>query len=156
MALVPGLFLIMLSSYSLEMICNLLGKHSHKTRIFLILMLLIFGFNLISIYAKLHLEESNKILETEIVMQIVEEIPNDCSFVSEFPIVLNSVSDLKGMNTDEGKLRATAVRFGIAMVTTTTGAAAAARAIAALRMGQWSVRCLQEYYPHYELGSVQD
>jgi len=73
----------------------------------------------------------------------------------QLALIINTPTQ-KGMNTDEGKLRATAVRFGVPMVTTTTGAAAVARAIAALQMGQWSVRCLQEYYPQYQLGTVEN
>ncbi len=51
----------------------------------------------------------------------------------------------KGLGTDEGKLRATAVLNGVPMITTVTGAKAAVRAIAGLRSGDWGVRSLQEY-----------
>ena len=50
-----------------------------------------------------------------------------------------------GWLTDEGKIRATAVRLGIPMVTTATAAAAAVRAIEAKRAGYWGVRALQDY-----------
>jgi len=50
-----------------------------------------------------------------------------------------------GWNTDEGKIRAAAVRLGVPMSTTITGAQAVVRAIEAIRAGQWSVRALQDY-----------
>jgi len=53
----------------------------------------------------------------------------------------------KGAGTDEGKLRATAVRYGVPMITTATAAVAAANAIAALRDGDWHVKALQDYFP---------
>ena len=53
----------------------------------------------------------------------------------------------KGAGTDEGKLRATAVRNRVPMITTMTGASAAVRAIAALRRGDWTVNALQDYFP---------
>ena len=71
---------------------------------------------------------------------------------NQLKLIINTPTR-KGMNTDEGKLRATAVRFNVPMVTTTTGAAAAVRAIAALRSGTWSVKALQDYYPTYLTGS---
>ncbi|HYE01963.1 MAG TPA: hypothetical protein VD963_01880, partial [Phycisphaerales bacterium] len=50
-----------------------------------------------------------------------------------------------GWKTDEGKIRAAAVRLGVPMITTATGALAAARAIAALRANDWGVRAMQDY-----------
>jgi carbamoyl-phosphate synthase large subunit len=52
-----------------------------------------------------------------------------------------------GWQTDEGRIRAATVRFGIPMITTTTGAKAAVDAIAALRTGDWGVRAMQDYRP---------
>jgi carbamoyl-phosphate synthase large subunit len=48
--------------------------------------------------------------------------------------------------TDEGRLRAMAVRFEVPMFTTITAAAAAVQAIAALREGKWGVCALQDYF----------
>jgi carbamoyl-phosphate synthase large subunit len=50
-----------------------------------------------------------------------------------------------GWQTDEGKIRATAVRLGIPMITTATAAAASVKAIEALRAGDWDVAALQDY-----------
>jgi carbamoyl-phosphate synthase large subunit len=50
-----------------------------------------------------------------------------------------------GWQTDEGRIRSTAVRLGIPMITTATAARAAVRAIEALRAGFWDVAALQDY-----------
>lgn len=50
-----------------------------------------------------------------------------------------------GWQTDEGRIRSTAVRLGIPMITTTTAAVASVRAIEALRAGEWDVAALQDY-----------
>jgi len=50
-----------------------------------------------------------------------------------------------GWQTDEGKIRATAVRLNVPMITTTTAAMAAVRAIEAMRTGGWDVAAMQDY-----------
>jgi len=50
-----------------------------------------------------------------------------------------------GWQTDEGRIRSTAVRLNIPMITTATAAAAVVRAIEALRAGDWDVAALQDY-----------
>jgi carbamoyl-phosphate synthase large subunit len=52
-----------------------------------------------------------------------------------------------GWQTDEGKIRSATVRLGVPMITTITGAAAAARAIRALQQGDWGVKAMQDYAP---------
>ncbi|MCA9296121.1 MAG: hypothetical protein KC983_06375, partial [Phycisphaerales bacterium] len=69
----------------------------------------------------------------------------------EIQMILNTPTR-KGAHTDEGRIRAMAVRSGVPMVTTITGARAAVDAIAALRAGAWSVAALQDYFP--ELAEV--
>jgi len=49
-----------------------------------------------------------------------------------------------GWLTDEGNIRATAVRLGIPMITTATAAGQAVHAIEALRAGFWGVHALQD------------
>jgi carbamoyl-phosphate synthase large subunit len=50
-----------------------------------------------------------------------------------------------GWKTDEGKIRAGAVRLGIAMITTVTGAHAAVKSIRALREQVWDVAAMQDF-----------
>jgi carbamoyl-phosphate synthase large subunit len=50
-----------------------------------------------------------------------------------------------GWKTDEGKIRSAAVRLGIAMITTITGASAAVKSIRALREHDWDVGAMQDY-----------
>ena len=54
----------------------------------------------------------------------------------------------KGAKTDEGRIRANAVRTGIPMITTVSAARATVDAIAALRAGAWTVSAIQDYFPH--------
>ncbi len=63
----------------------------------------------------------------------------------ELALIVNTPTR-KGAGTDEGKLRATAVRHGVPMITTMTAASVAVEAIAALRRGDWGVKSLQEYF----------
>ncbi len=72
---------------------------------------------------------------------ILDKIAND-----EIDLIINTPTRT-GAETDEGRLRANAVRAGICMATTITGAAAVVEAISALRAGSWSVRALQDYFP---------
>ena len=88
------------------------------------------------------------------VNKISEGRPNAIDMITngELGLILNTPTR-KGMATDEGKLRAAAVRFNTPIITTTTGATAAVQAIAALRAGTWGVRALQDYYPHFSTGA---
>ncbi|MDA8375789.1 MAG: carbamoyl-phosphate synthase large subunit [Planctomycetia bacterium] len=52
----------------------------------------------------------------------------------------------KGPTTDEGRIRAAAVLHRIPIITTITGAEAAAEAIVSLKKGDWTVKPIQEYY----------
>ena len=70
---------------------------------------------------------------------IVDKIAN-----GEIDLIINTPT-VKGAQTDEGKIRAMAVREGVPMITTLTGARAAVQAIAALRAGAWSVAAVQDY-----------
>ncbi|MEC9374480.1 MAG: ATP-grasp domain-containing protein, partial [Planctomycetota bacterium] len=62
----------------------------------------------------------------------------------EIRLVINTPTRT-GWATDEGKIRAMAVRLGIPMITTATGAQAMVAAIQALRAGDWSPVALQDY-----------
>ncbi len=62
----------------------------------------------------------------------------------EIALIINTPTRT-GWQTDEGRIRSTAVRLNIAMITTTTAALAAARAIAAMRRQDWGVAALQDF-----------
>ena len=72
--------------------------------------------------------------------------PNVLDLMSDgkIQLVLNTPTRT-GWQTDEGRIRSTAVRLGIPMITTNTGANAAVRAIEALRAGDWDTVAMQEY-----------
>jgi carbamoyl-phosphate synthase large subunit len=61
-------------------------------------------------------------------------------------LVLNTPTRT-GWKTDEGRIRATAVRLGIPMISTMAAAHASVKAIEAMRAGDWDVAALQDYKP---------
>jgi carbamoyl-phosphate synthase large subunit len=73
---------------------------------------------------------------------ILDKIAN-----GEIQLIINTPTR-KGAQTDEGRIRATAVRNNVPMITTITGGKAAVHAIAALRAGTWSVAAVQDYFPN--------
>ncbi len=87
-------------------------------------------------------------VETIRLHKISEGRPNAMDLIKngELGLVINTPTR-KGPATDEGKLRATAVRFNTPMITTLTAAACALEGIAALREGAWTVNALQDYFP---------
>ena len=62
---------------------------------------------------------------------------------NEIQLVINTPTRT-GWQTDEGRIRSTAVRLGIPMVTTATAALQAVHAIEALKAGFWDVTALQD------------
>ena len=93
-------------------------------------------------------------VHTDRLRKISEGRPNAVDLITnhEIDLVLNTPTR-KGAGTDEGKLRATAIRYGVPMITTITGAQATVRAIAALREADWGVHTLQDYFPEYTTGN---
>ncbi len=86
-------------------------------------------------------------VDTKVLRKISEGArPNIMDKIAngEIELIINTPTR-KGAHTDEGKIRATAVRAGVPMITTVTGARAAVQAIAALRAGAWSVAAVQDY-----------
>ena len=65
----------------------------------------------------------------------------------EIHLILNTATR-KGGETDEGKIRAQAVRSGVPIVTTISGARAAVQAIAGMQAEPWNVFAIQDYFPH--------
>ena len=79
--------------------------------------------------------------------KISEGRPNITDYIANSDVVLViNTPTRKGRATDEGKIRASTAMHRIPTITTVTGAAAAVRAIAALKQGDWQVHPLQEYY----------
>ncbi len=66
---------------------------------------------------------------------------------NEIQLVINTPTRT-GWQTDEGRIRSTAVRLGIPMVTTATAALQAVNAIEALKAGFWDVTALQDLSGH--------
>jgi carbamoyl-phosphate synthase large subunit len=62
-------------------------------------------------------------------------------------LILNTPTR-KGADTDEGRIRAQAVRSGVPIVTTVAGARAAVQAMTAMQAGDWGVNALQDYFPN--------
>ncbi|XAM00974.1 hypothetical protein OT109_06215 [Phycisphaeraceae bacterium D3-23] len=93
-----------------------------------------------------HLAERG--IHTKLLNKIVEGRPNAVDLIKngEIDLIINTPTR-KGAGTDEGKLRATAVRNGVPMITTTTAGVAAAQAMRAMRRGDWAVAALQDYFP---------
>ncbi|MFA9477666.1 carbamoyl-phosphate synthase large subunit [Phycisphaerales bacterium AB-hyl4] len=105
------------------------------------------GFDVLTTGGTHRLLNEHGIVTTRL-QKISEGRPNAVDLIKngELALIINTPTR-KGLKTDEGKLRATAVRFNVPMITTVTGAAAAVQAIDALRSGQWQVRALQDYFP---------
>ncbi len=86
-------------------------------------------------------------IKTHVLKKIAEGArPNvlDMLQSGEIQLIINTPTRT-GWATDEGKIRATAVRMGVPMMTTATGAEAMVHAIQALRAGDWTPYALQDY-----------
>ena len=97
-----------------------------------------------------HAELAKQGIETSLVAKISEGVrPNVLDLVRnrQIHLILNTATR-KGGNTDEGSIRAQAVRSGIPIVTTVAGARAAVQAMAGLKAGPWKVFAIQDYFPH--------
>jgi carbamoyl-phosphate synthase large subunit len=103
------------------------------------------GFKLIATKGTHEILNENNI-ENEMILKIRVGRPNAIDLIKngELALIINTPTR-KGIATDEGRLRATAVRFKVPMITTATGATAAVLAMEALREGTWTVRALQDY-----------
>ncbi|RMH24141.1 MAG: carbamoyl-phosphate synthase large subunit [Planctomycetota bacterium] len=87
-------------------------------------------------------------IEVEPLKKIAEGArPNvlDMMLSGRIHLVINTPTRT-GYDTDEGKIRATAVRLGLPMATTAAGARAMAQAIQALRAGRVRPVCLQDAF----------
>jgi carbamoyl-phosphate synthase large subunit len=81
------------------------------------------------------------------IQKLDEGRPNINDYIKNGKVqLLINTPTRKGPQTDEGKIRSMAVLNKIPIVTTITGAIAAARAIAAMQEEEWGVKPLQEYF----------
>jgi carbamoyl-phosphate synthase large subunit len=88
-------------------------------------------------------------IEVDVLPKISEgKRPNILDHLADnsVQLILNTATR-KGAETDEGRIRAMAVRQGVPMITTIPGARAAVQAIAALKEGAWGVSAMQDYFP---------
>jgi len=104
------------------------------------------GFEIVASEGTLHELNRNDIPATKLA-KLSEGRPNIADYIKngQVQLILNTPTK-KGPATDEGKIRSMAVLHKIPMITTLTGARAAAQAIQALQKGDWTVRPLQEYF----------
>ncbi len=87
-------------------------------------------------------------IPAELILKISEGRPNAGDAVKNKAIALIiNTPTRKGAGTDEGALRAMAVRYNIPMITTLTAARAAGRAVVALKKSGWDVFALQDHFP---------
>jgi len=99
-----------------------------------------------------YLKAMNPPMDVRVLPKIAESVrPNiiDLMQSGEVQLIINTPTKT-GWQTDEGRIRASAVRLGIPMITTTTGAWATVKAIEALRAGDWGVEAIQDYFPLLE------
>jgi carbamoyl-phosphate synthase large subunit len=86
-------------------------------------------------------------IQSQRIKKLSEGRPNIKDFIknNQVQLIINTPTK-KGPATDEGQIRSMAVLNRIPIVTTLTGAHAAAKAIKALKDGGWGVKPLQEYF----------
>jgi carbamoyl-phosphate synthase large subunit len=110
------------------------------------------GFNIISTSGT-HEALTAAGIEATRIPKIAERArPNLVDYIKngQVQLILNTPTK-KGAGTDEARIRAVAFRSRVPIVTTITGGLAFARAIEALRQGDWDVRPLQHYHALAEL-----
>jgi carbamoyl-phosphate synthase large subunit len=80
------------------------------------------------------------------ISKLSEGRPNIKDYIKngQIQLIINTPTK-KGPQTDEGKIRSMAVLHKVTMITTITGANAAAKAIKAIQAEKWGVRPLQSY-----------
>ena len=96
-------------------------------------------------------------VETESLPKISEGLrPNILDLIADEGVhLIVNTATRKGAHTDEGRIRAEAVKAGIPMITTIPGARAAVQAITGLRAGNWTVAATQDYFPELDRGPLE-
>jgi len=86
-------------------------------------------------------------IDSELILKRHEGSPNiiDAIAKGEIQLVVNTPSGKLGAE-DDSYIRKTAIKYKVPYITTTTAAVAAAKGIAAYRMGHGKVKSLQEYH----------
>jgi carbamoyl-phosphate synthase large subunit len=104
------------------------------------------GFELVTTQGTFKELQKHDIPATRLA-KLAEGRPNIADYIKngQVQLIINTPTK-KGPATDEGKIRAMAILHKIPIITTLTGARAAASAIKALQKGDWGVRPLQEYH----------
>jgi carbamoyl-phosphate synthase large subunit len=104
------------------------------------------GFEILATGGTYDALKKNEIPATRI-SKLAEGRPNIKDFIKngKVQLIINTPTR-KGPATDEGKIRAMSVLNKVPIVTTITGASAAARAIKATQSGGWGVKPLQAYF----------
>ena len=104
------------------------------------------GFQILSTPGTLKVLADNDVPAVR-VAKMGQGRPNIKDYIKnkEIQLIINTPTK-KGPTTDEGKIRAMAVMHKVPIVTTVTGANAAAKAIKAMQAGSWSVKPLQDYF----------
>jgi carbamoyl-phosphate synthase large subunit len=104
------------------------------------------GFDIIATEGTYKVLAANDVPATRIP-KLSEGRPNIGDYIKnkKVHLIINTPTR-KGPQTDEGKIRAMAVLSKVPIVTTITGANAAARAIQAMQKEDWEVRPLQSYF----------
>ncbi|HSU65794.1 MAG TPA: hypothetical protein VLJ39_02880, partial [Tepidisphaeraceae bacterium] len=104
------------------------------------------GFEIIATEGTLKVLTAGGVAATRIA-KLSEGRPNISDFIKnkKVHLIINTPTR-KGPQTDEGKIRAMAVLSKVPIVTTITGANAAARAILAMQKEEWGVQPLQAYF----------
>jgi len=104
------------------------------------------GFQIIAT-AGTHAALARHEVPAERISKLGEGRPNINDFIKngKVHLIVNTPTK-KGPATDEGKIRAMSVLHRVPIVTTITGASAAARAIKAMQCGGWGVKPLQSYF----------
>jgi carbamoyl-phosphate synthase large subunit len=109
------------------------------------------GFELIATDGT-HKELARNDIPATRIPKLAEGRPNIVDYIKngQVQLIINTPTK-KGPQTDEGKIRSTAILHKVPIITTITAARAAAQAIKALQRSDWTVRPLQEYHGAIEV-----
>ena len=104
------------------------------------------GFEIIATDGTFKELQRNDIPAT-LIPKLAEGRPNIADFIKNGQVqLLINTPTRKGPQTDEGKIRSMAILNKVPIITTLTGARAAAAAIRELQKGDWTVRPIQAYF----------